>query len=121
MLSPFLRKHGREALSYATIQDGMEYFIDDELGYVAFTTVTHPVFARKPKRIVLSDPVCAREDLGKLLDRFLGDGTEATFVVISEFCAEELRARGYKINCLGPSRNSRSRPTTPKETGRSWT
>ena len=102
MLSPFLRKHGREALSYATIQDGMEYFIDDELGYVAFTTVTHPVFARKPKRIVLSDPVCARENLGELLDRFLGDGTEATFVVISEFCSEELRGRGYKINCIGP-------------------
>ncbi|WAC17885.1 phosphatidylglycerol lysyltransferase domain-containing protein [Luteolibacter sp. SL250] len=101
-LSPFLRKYGREAMSYATLQDGMEYFIDDRLGYVAFTTVSHPVFARKPKRIVLADPVCAREDLGEFLDLFLGDDPEASFIVISEHCAEELRRRGYKINCLGP-------------------
>ena len=101
-LSPFLRKHGREALSYATLQDGMEYFIDDRLGYVAFTTVSHPVFARKPKRIVLSDPVCAREDLAEFLDLFIKDESEVSFIVISEFCAEELRGRGYKVNCIGP-------------------
>jgi lysylphosphatidylglycerol synthetase-like protein (DUF2156 family) len=101
-LSPFLRQHGREALSYATLQDGMEYFIDDELGYIAFTTVQHPVFARSPKRIILSDPVCSREDLPKLLDRFFADHAEASFMVISEFCSEELRNRGYKINCIGP-------------------
>lgn len=102
VLSPFLRQHGREALSYATIQDGMEYFIDDELGYIAFTTVTHPVFARRPKRIVLSDPVCAREDLDELLSRFLQDHDSAAFIVISEFCGEALRMRGYKVNCIGP-------------------
>lgn len=101
-LSPFLRQHGREALSYATLQDGMEYFIDDRLGYVAFTTVTHPVFARKPKRIVLSDPVCARENLSEFNDLFLGDDPEVSYIVISEFCAEELRSRGYKVNCIGP-------------------
>jgi len=101
-LSPFLRQHGREALSYATLQDGMEYFIDDELGYIAFTTVIHPVFARTPKRIILSDPVCSRENLSRLLDRFFADHAEAAFMVISEFCSEELRNRGYKINCIGP-------------------
>ena len=102
MLSPHLRAHGREALSYATIQDGMEYFIDEELGYVAFTTVTHPVFARRPKRIVLSDPVCSRENLPALLERFLRDHPSTAFVVISEHCAEVLRALGYKVNCIGP-------------------
>lgn len=101
-LSPYLRQYGRESMSYATLQDGMEYFIDDDLGYIAFTTVTHPVFARKPKRIVLSDPLCSKENLGAMMDRFLGDEPEASFLVISEFCAEELRGRGYKINCLGP-------------------
>ena len=102
VLSPHLRAHGREALSYATIQDGMEYFIDEELGYVAFTTVTHPVFARRPKRIVLSDPVCSRENLPALLERFLRDHPSTAFVVISEHCAEVLRALGYKVNCIGP-------------------
>jgi lysylphosphatidylglycerol synthetase-like protein (DUF2156 family) len=102
VLSPFLREHGGEALSYATIQDGMEYFIDDKLGYIAFTTVTHPVFARKPKRIVLADPVCSRENLRDLIGLFLQDNPSAVFVVISEYCAEVLRDIGYKVNCIGP-------------------
>lgn len=102
VLSPFLREHGGEALSYATIQDGMEYFIDDQLGYIAFTTVTHPVFARKPKRIVLADPVCSRENLRALVGEFLQDNPSAVFVVISEYCAEVLRDIGYKVNCIGP-------------------
>ena len=102
VLSPYLRAHGREALSYATLQEGMEYFIDDELGYIAFTTVTHPVFARKPKRIVLSDPVCSRDKLTELIERFLADSPNSVFVVISEFCAEVLRDLRYKVNCIGP-------------------
>jgi lysylphosphatidylglycerol synthetase-like protein (DUF2156 family) len=102
ILSPFLRDFGREALSYATLQEGMEYFIDDELGYIAFTTVTHPVFARKPKRIVLSDPLCSRDKMRELTDRFLADNQSAAFGVISEPYAEVLREMGYKINCIGP-------------------
>ena len=101
-LSPFLRAHGREALSYATLQDGLEYYIDDELGYLAFTTVTHPVFARKSKRIVLSDPVCSRDNLKELLGKFLADSPNAVFVVVSEFCAQMLRDVSYKVNCIGP-------------------
>ncbi|MES2660601.1 MAG: DUF2156 domain-containing protein [Verrucomicrobiota bacterium] len=102
VLSPFLRQYGGEALSYATIQEGMEYFIDDELGYIAFTTITHPVFARKPKRIVLSDPVCSRENLWELTGKFLQDNPSAVFVVISEHFAEVLRDMGFKVNCIGP-------------------
>jgi len=102
LLSPFLRQHGREALAYATLQAGMEYFIDDELGYLAFTSVTHPLFARKTRRIVLSDPVCSHENLPKLLARFLEKNPKAIFAVISESCAEALRKLGFKINCIGP-------------------
>ncbi|MEO5712207.1 MAG: phosphatidylglycerol lysyltransferase domain-containing protein [Luteolibacter sp.] len=101
-LSPFLRRYGGEALSYATLQEGMEYFIDDELGYIAFNTVIHPVFARKPKRIVLSDPICSRENLTTLLGMFLADNPSVAFCVISEFCAGTLRGMGFKVNCIGP-------------------
>jgi alpha-beta hydrolase superfamily lysophospholipase len=100
LLSPFLKQHGREALAYATLQAGMEYFID-ETGYIAFTTVQHPVFAPKPKRIVLSDPVCARGDIRELVERFLADNPRAAFGVISEFCAEVLRPMGFKVNGIG--------------------
>jgi lysylphosphatidylglycerol synthetase-like protein (DUF2156 family) len=100
LLSPHLRRHGREALSYATLQEGMEYFIHST-GYIAFNTVTHPVFARKARRIVLSDPICAREDLPHLVRTFLSDNPRAAFAVVSEACAEALRVLGFKANCVG--------------------
>jgi lysylphosphatidylglycerol synthetase-like protein (DUF2156 family) len=100
LLSPHIRRHGREALAYATLQQGMEYFVD-RAGYIAFITVTHPVFARKARRIVLSDPICAPEDLRALVGRFLADNPRAAFVVVSESCAAGLREMGFKVNCIG--------------------
>jgi lysylphosphatidylglycerol synthetase-like protein (DUF2156 family) len=100
LLSPHLRRHGREALAYATLQHGMEYFIDD-LGYIAFNTVTHPVFARQPRRIALSDPICAPDDLPTLIGRFLEGNPRAAFAVVSELCAHTLRGLGFKANCVG--------------------
>lgn len=100
MLSPHLRRHGREALAYATLQEGMEYYVEDK-GYIAFATVRHPVFARQPRRIVLSDPVCAPAELPGLVRRFLAENPRAAFAVVSEECATTLRGLGFKINCLG--------------------
>ena len=100
LLSPHLVRHGREALAFATLQQGMEYFVHD-LGYIAFTTVTHPVFARKEKRIVLSDPVCAPADLRALLEAFLQENPRLVFTVISEYCASVLRQMGFKANTIG--------------------
>ncbi|MDZ4289199.1 MAG: phosphatidylglycerol lysyltransferase domain-containing protein [Prosthecobacter sp.] len=100
LLSPLIRQHGREALSYATLQQGMEYFVH-ELGYLAFTTATHPVFAPKSKRIVLADPVCAEADLPALLKAFLKEYPSAVFPVVSELCARTLRPMGFKANCIG--------------------
>jgi len=100
LLSPHLRRHGNEALAYATLQEGMEYYIN-ETGYIAFTSVSHPVFARKLKRIVLSDPVCAPENYQKIVKSFLAENPRAAFAVISERCAEVLRTMGFKANCIG--------------------
>ena len=100
LLSPFLKLHGREALSYATLQAGMEYFLDDT-GYIAYTTAQHPVFARKPKKITFADPICAREDYPRIIGNFLSVNPNAMFSVISERCAEVLRGLGFKANCIG--------------------
>lgn len=100
ILGPHIQRHGREALSYATLQPGMEYFIHDA-GFLAFTTAIHPVFARKPKRIVLSDPVCSINDLETLLGDFLSEHPRAIFAVASEPCAKVLREMGFKVNCVG--------------------
>ena len=100
LLSPHFLQHGREALAFATLQQGMEYFVHD-LGYIAFTSVTHPVFAPKVKRIVLSDPVCAVEDLRPLIEAFIQENPRAVFAVISEECARVLRLMGFKGNTVG--------------------
>jgi lysylphosphatidylglycerol synthetase-like protein (DUF2156 family) len=63
--------------------------------------VTHPVFARKGRRIVLSDPICAPEDLPGLVRAFLDFAPRAAFVVVSERCAAVLRGLGFKANCVG--------------------
>jgi lysylphosphatidylglycerol synthetase-like protein (DUF2156 family) len=100
LLSPFLKRYGREALSYATLQEGLEYFINP-LGYLAFSSVTHPVFARKGRCVVLSDPLCAEEDLPRLVRAFLDFAPRAAFAVVSERCARVLREMGFKANCVG--------------------
>ena len=63
--------------------------------------VQHPVFARKPKRITFSDPVCAPEHRASLIRAFLAEDPRAAFGVISEECAEVLRPMGFKVNCIG--------------------
>jgi lysylphosphatidylglycerol synthetase-like protein (DUF2156 family) len=78
----------------------MEYYVHD-LGYLAFTTALHPLFARRPKRIVLADPVCAPADLPVLLADFLREHSAAVFPVVSEGCATMLRSMGFKVNCVG--------------------
>ncbi|TDU64652.1 uncharacterized protein DUF2156 [Prosthecobacter fusiformis] len=100
LLSPSLKRYGAGSLSYATLQQGMEYFIH-ELGYIAFITATHPVFARKPKRIILTDPVCDPSDLSALITAFLQEYPAAVFGVVSEHCAGILRQIGFKVNCVG--------------------
>jgi lysylphosphatidylglycerol synthetase-like protein (DUF2156 family) len=100
LLSPFLLQYGRESLAYATLQEGMEYYVD-QYGYIAFTSAKHPVFARKTKRIVLSDPICAPANLEKLVSSFLTTNPRAIFAVISEQCAEIIRGMGFKVNCIG--------------------
>jgi lysylphosphatidylglycerol synthetase-like protein (DUF2156 family) len=100
LLSPFLRQHGSEALSYATLQAGLEYFITPA-GYIAYITVRHPVFARKPKRIAFSNPVCAEGDYHQIVRDFTAANPNAVFACISESFAEALHNLKFKVNCIG--------------------
>ena len=100
MLSPYLRQHGHEALSYATLQSGLEYFITPA-GYIAYTTVRHPVFAREPKRIAFSNPVCAEHDYERIVREFTAVKPNVAFACISESFAEALHDRKFKVNCIG--------------------
>lgn len=100
LLSGFLKQHGRQALAYASLQDKMEYYIDEH-GYIAFVSIRHPVFAPRGKRIVLADPIAAFTDYPKILRGFLDNHPHAAFVYISEECADALKALKFKVNCFG--------------------
>ncbi len=100
LLAPFLQRHGREALAYATLQEGMEYYVHPA-GFVAYLHVTHPIFARRGVRVALSDPVCAPEDLPLLVRSFHQVSPRTAFAVVSERCASVLREAGFKANCIG--------------------
>lgn len=100
LLSPFLRQYGHEALSYATLQSGLEYFITPA-GYIAYVTIRHPVFARKPKRIAFSNPVCAQHEYERIVREFMAPNSNAVFACVSESFAEVLHNLKYKINCIG--------------------
>ncbi|MCE0484629.1 MAG: alpha/beta fold hydrolase [Methylacidiphilales bacterium] len=101
LLLPFVRNHGDQALSYATLQDGLEYFITDK-GYIAYAKAFHSVFAPKGRCIALENPLCAPEDRTKLVEEFLRWNPDSCFLVISEDFAAELRMLGFKANCGGP-------------------
>ncbi len=78
----------------------MEYFVDD-CGYISFTTVQHPVFAPRSRKIVFCNPVCAPGDYWKLIRNFLSEHPRAAFACVSEDCAAVLREFDFKVNCLG--------------------
>jgi lysylphosphatidylglycerol synthetase-like protein (DUF2156 family) len=100
LLSPFLRQYGHEALSYATLQSGLEYFITPS-GYISYVTVRHPVFARKPKRIAFSNPVCPETSYAQIVQDFMEVDRQAVFACVSETFAEVLRGLKFKVNCIG--------------------
>lgn len=99
-LSAFITNNGREAISYASLQHGMEYFVH-ELGYLAFITVKHPFLSPMAKRVVLGDPCCAEENYEAILSDFLKEYPNTVFGVISEKCAGVLRKLGFRANCIG--------------------
>jgi alpha-beta hydrolase superfamily lysophospholipase len=101
LLLPFVRQHGTQALSYATMQEGMNYYITPK-GFIAYTTVVHPVFGPQGRSITLEDPLCSKEDMTEMIRGFLEWNPRACFFVISEECAALVRPFGFKANCIGP-------------------
>jgi len=100
LLSNYLSSYGNGAFSYATLQKGVEYFLTD-VGYIAYTTVRHSVFAPRTKQIVLGDPVTSDENKTRITEEFIQRGFNPVLTVISEKCAESLKDLDFKVNCIG--------------------
>ncbi|RFA26567.1 hypothetical protein CAI21_16510 [Alkalilimnicola ehrlichii] len=99
----FLRRYGRGCMAYSTLQPGLDYFLHERLGYLAYLRLRHPIFAPRGLHVVIGDPVAAVADYEALLDAYLeSPGAAATaFIEIGPNFATLLSRRGYPVNEVG--------------------
>ena len=100
ILGPYLKQHGRGCLAYSTLQD-LDYFIDENRGYIAYSSFKHPLFSRNEKKMVLADPISARKDYQAIIESFLDLNSDSVFLQISRGAAEVLDAYGLQVNQMG--------------------
>ncbi len=102
LLFPYLKSHGSGCMAYSTLQEGMEYFILEGVGYIAFHTIRHPVFAPSGKRFVLGDPMAATGSFKQIAGEFLKDGKTSIFYQISrEFACALHEGFSLRMNEVG--------------------
>ncbi len=97
-LHRYLEMYGRGCLAYSTLQMGMQYFVEKDVGYIAYYKFEHPLLAPRGKRLVLADPVTSREKYAFILERFLEDPTPAIFLQVSQEFAVVLSQYIPEIN-----------------------
>jgi lysylphosphatidylglycerol synthetase-like protein (DUF2156 family) len=82
----FLKKYGTHSQSFSTLQPGMQYFDVPGMGYIAYMRKWGATF-------VLSDPVCAPEDFGNLLESFHQRFPNASYIQVSKPIVDFLHLR----------------------------
>ncbi|MDO6441064.1 DUF2156 domain-containing protein [Marinobacter sp. 2_MG-2023] len=82
----YLKRFGAHSQSFSTLQPGMQYFDVPGKGYLAY-------MRKWGATIVLSDPVCAPENFGELLERFQERFHNAAYVQVSKPVVDYLHAR----------------------------
>lgn len=104
-LLDFLHRFGSQPIAYSVVQPGLEYFIDDELGFLGYIAIKDRIFAPRGLHMVIGNPICAPENYGELLDRYLAvaraDVATCAFVEINSEFAGVLHERGLPVNELG--------------------
>ncbi|MDQ5932760.1 MAG: hypothetical protein QG574_44, partial [Cyanobacteriota bacterium erpe_2018_sw_21hr_WHONDRS-SW48-000092_B_bin.40] len=92
-----LKQYGRGSLAYSSLQAGMQYYMNDKLGYCAYV----PLSDSEDSVCVLADPICSKENLRAFLDAFLLEKKDPIFLHASHDTAEILNERGFSVNELG--------------------
>ena len=92
-----LKQYGRGSLAYSSLQAGMQYYMNDKLGYCAYV----PMSDSEDSVCVLADPICSKENLRAFLDAFLLEKKDPIFLHASRDTAEILNERGFSVNELG--------------------
>lgn len=92
-------------MAYTSLEPTMEYFVVDELGYIAFISYKHWLWARDERKIVLADPVCDKKQFEKITRHFLQTYPNAIFVQSSREFAQVLDQLGFEVNQFGIESN----------------
>lgn len=94
-LRPYLELYGEHELSYSTLQDGLEYFLKDGTGYIAFKRMGSSVLA-------LSDPVAPTTEHERITAMFLEEFKNVSFWQTHRNYAKLLNQKfGYYANQMG--------------------
>ena len=100
-LFPYLRKHGSDCMAYTNLEPDREYFVMDGVGYIAYVSFKHWLWAWKERKMILADPVCAVENYEKIIAAFIKKFPKVIFVGISKEFAEILVQIGLQVNQFG--------------------
>lgn len=100
-LLPYFKQYGSNCMAYTSLEPGMEYFVMDGIGYIAYVSYKHWLWAWKERKIVLADPVCAEKDFQEILTAFIKEHPNVIFVGVSLKPAKVLEKMGYMVNQFG--------------------
>ncbi len=92
-----LREHGRGSLAFSALQEGLEYYMNPSLGFIAFKQLHDG-----PQSVlVLSDPICKKENTKALIDAFMEVKSDPVFLHISHDVATIVAEYGFCVNEVG--------------------
>ena len=98
---PYLKQYGRYSMAYTSLEPEMEYFVVEDIGYIAYISFKHWFWARQERKIVLADPFCDVANYQKLIQLFLKKYPNTIFVQSSKAMAEVLKQENLQINQFG--------------------
>lgn len=93
----YMKRYGSGSLAYSALQEGIEHYVEDDKGFIAYTRVLLPV----PTTIILADPVCAPVHRKKMLSSFLKKVINPIFIHLTSDTAKILEEMGFIINEMG--------------------
>ena len=75
---PFLKAYGNNSLAYSSLQEGLDYYLLANCGYIAYSLIGNTV------PLCLADPICSISDTQELLKHFLAKYTHPMFFHVSK-------------------------------------
>ncbi len=88
-------------MAYTSLEPQMEYFIIEDVGYIAYISFKHWLFAWKERKVVLADPICDPQNYQSIISAFIKKYPNVIFVQSSKSTASVLDKLGYQVNLFG--------------------